>query len=187
MGCQAPWQPRVSLPPPGLTRHLETVVQDRHKVRVCLGVCQPLPRQLKHLSRTFGVDVDLRTGVKRGQAIGPAMAPPVSQVSPPNPTNHPHPTPDGQKSPTALQGAKSSGWQPGEKGGEAGCRMKVATEQGSRRQISNLQILSTRLHFVPGHVNTFKRNRDTECQHLHQKHSYSPAQIFWQIPVRLRF
>lgn len=77
-GLPSPRQPWVSLPPLGLTRHLETVVQDRHKVRVRLGVCQPLPRQLEHLSRTFGVDVDLRTGAKRGQAIGLATALPVS-------------------------------------------------------------------------------------------------------------
>lgn len=134
-GLPSPWQPGVSSPAPGLTRHLETVVQDGHKVRVRLGVRQPLPRQLKHLSRTFGVDVDLRTGAKRGQANRLAMAPPVSQISASNPMSHPHPTPDGQTSPTALQGANSTGWQPEEKRDEAGCRMEVATEQGNRRQI----------------------------------------------------
>ena len=113
-------------------------MQNRHKVRVSLGVCQPLPRQLEHLSRAFGVNVDLRTGANRGQAIRPAMAPPVSQVSGPNPMSHPHSMPDGQTSSTALQGANSAGQQP-EKRNEAGCRMKIATEQGNRRQISSLQ------------------------------------------------
>lgn len=79
-GLPSPRQLWVSSLPPGLTRHLETVVENRHKVRVCLGVCQPLPRQLEHLSRAFGVDVDLWIAAKRGQAIGPVTAPPVSRV-----------------------------------------------------------------------------------------------------------
>lgn len=51
-------------------------------------------------------------------------------------------------------------------------------EQGNRRQISNLQILSKRPHFIPGHIGAFKGNHDIECQRLHQQRSYSPAQIF---------
>lgn len=186
-GLPSPWQSGVSSPPPGLTRHLETVVQDGHKVRVRLGVRQPLPRQLKHLSRTFGVDVDLWTGAKRGQAIGPATAPPVSQISAPNPMTRPHPTPDGQTCPVALQEANSTGWQPKEKTDETSCRMEVAIEQGNRKQIYNLQILSKRPHFIRGHVSAFRRNDDIECWCLHQQRSYSPAQIFWQIPVHLHF
>lgn len=42
-----------------LTRHLETMVQNGHEVRVGFTVSQPLPGQLKHLSGTFCVYVDL--------------------------------------------------------------------------------------------------------------------------------
>lgn len=42
-----------------LTRHLEAVVQDGHEVRVSFTMGQPLPRQLKHLSCTFCVYVNL--------------------------------------------------------------------------------------------------------------------------------
>lgn len=61
-------KPWLSWPLLGLTRHLETVVQDGHKVRVRLAVRQPLPRQLEHLSCTFGVNVDLWAGDRQGQA-----------------------------------------------------------------------------------------------------------------------
>lgn len=61
-----------------LTRHLETVVQDGHKVRVRLCVSQPLPRQLKHLSCTFGVYVNLEKRAKCG---------PASRAT--TPTSHP--------------------------------------------------------------------------------------------------
>lgn len=114
-GLPSRWQPLVSSPALGLTRHLETVVQDRHKVRVRLGVCQPLPRQLEHLSRTFGVNVDLWTGVKQSQTIGPLTAPPARRVSAPNPMSNPHATPEKQTGPTALQGANSAGQKPEEK------------------------------------------------------------------------
>lgn len=53
-----------------LTRHLETVVQDGHKVRVCLCVSKPLSRQLKHLSCTFGVYVNLQKRAKWRLAYG---------------------------------------------------------------------------------------------------------------------
>lgn len=53
-----------------LTRHLETVVQDGHKVRVCLCVSKPLSRQLKHLSCTFGVYVNLQKRAKCHLAYG---------------------------------------------------------------------------------------------------------------------
>lgn len=44
---------------PALTRHLEAMVQDGHEVRVGFTVSQPLPGQLKHLSCTFCVYVNL--------------------------------------------------------------------------------------------------------------------------------
>lgn len=44
---------------PALTRHLEAMVQDGHEVRVGFAVSQPLPGQLKHLSCTFCVYVNL--------------------------------------------------------------------------------------------------------------------------------
>lgn len=100
-------------------------MQDRHKVRVRLSVCQPFPRQLEHLSSAFGVNVDLQTRVKQGQAIKQVTA---QLVLGPNPTSHIHPMPDAQTSHTALQGAKSTGWQPQEKRDEGGSRMEVATE-----------------------------------------------------------
>lgn len=68
---QGTWAVRCKfLAPPVLTRHLETVVQDGHKVRVGLCVSQPLPRQLKHLSCAFGVYVNLRNRAQRAQATG---------------------------------------------------------------------------------------------------------------------
>lgn len=42
-----------------LTRHLEAMVQNGHEVRVGFTVGQPLPGQLKHLSCTFCVYVNL--------------------------------------------------------------------------------------------------------------------------------
>lgn len=108
-------------------------MQDGHKVRVRLAVRQPLPRQLEHLSCTFGVDVDLWTGARQGQATASTTASPVCRVSAPDPTSHPQPKTDGQTSPTALRGANRAAGQPEDKRAKAGSRTDAAKEQGNRK------------------------------------------------------
>lgn len=88
-------------------------MQDGHKVRVRLAVRQPLPRQLKHLGCTFGVNVDLWAGARQGKATAPSTASP--QVPAPDPMSHPHPKTDRQTGPTALQGANRAVGQPEDK------------------------------------------------------------------------
>lgn len=53
-------------------------------------------------------------------------------------------------------------------------------------KISNLHILS-RIYSLSQSTQVFLKLTDIACQRLHQQHSYSPAQIFWQTPVHPHF
>lgn len=99
-------------------------MQDGHKVRVRLAVRQPLPRQLKHLRCTFGVNVDLWAGARQGHPQQHCLLP---QLQTPRVT----PTPTGTDKPLPCEGQTAG--QPEEKRAKAGSRTDVAEEQGNRK------------------------------------------------------